>query len=110
MPASAVSFGSRAPSLLVPTVRTPLATIGLPYVSEPVLAIQRTFFPVSTSKSVGGFLSGLTMLRCGVRPNIGQSSASARDGCRDKTIAPKVRAAAMREGDSSFVIHIMGEF
>src|SRR4051812_5819320 len=38
------------------------------------------FLPLETSHSVGAFFSGLTMLRWGVRPHMGQSSARAIAG------------------------------
>src|SRR5204863_217029 len=52
MPLSPLTFGSRGPSLLVPTKIMPPATTGLPYACEPSSATHLTFFFVFTSDVV----------------------------------------------------------
>src|SRR3954467_8524814 len=52
-PLSPLTFGSRGPSLLVPTEIIPPATTGLPYACEPRSATHLTFFFVFTSQLVG---------------------------------------------------------
>src|SRR5262249_22922977 len=74
-PRSPPCFGSRSPSLFVPTSTTPLATTGLPYDCDPSFAIHFTFLPVLTSHCVGTPVMDETMLRLGVPPHIGQSAA-----------------------------------
>src|SRR5688500_17657138 len=61
-----------------------------------MLAFHLRFLPDSTSQSVGGFFSGLTMCRSGVRPHMGQSSARARD-------APIAMAAAVNSTNVRFI-------
>src|SRR3954453_12125572 len=72
-PLSPLTFGSRGPSLLVPTKTMPPATTGLPYACEPSSATHFTFFFVLTSQVVGRPFMVDTMLRSGVPPHIGQS-------------------------------------
>src|SRR3954453_12728922 len=72
-PLSPLTFGSRGPSLLVPTRTMPPATTGLPYACEPSSATHFTFFFVLTSHVVGRPFIVDTMLRSGVPPHIGQS-------------------------------------
>src|SRR3954469_15422732 len=72
-PLSPLTFGSRGPSLLVPTRTMPPATTGLPYACEPSSATHFTFFFVLTSQVVGRPFIVDTMLRSGVPPHIGQS-------------------------------------
>src|SRR4051812_31716694 len=72
-PLSPLTFGSRGPSLLVPTKTMPPATTGLPYACEPNSATHFTFFFVLTSQVVGSPFMVDTMFRSGVPPHIGQS-------------------------------------
>src|SRR5215210_3524817 len=76
-PRSPGCFGSFIASLLVPSITTPSATVGLPYDCDPSSATHFTFFPDLTSHVVGRPFSGDTMLRDGVPPHIGQSADSA---------------------------------
>src|SRR5688572_14397462 len=72
-PLSPVIFGSRTPSLFVPTKTMPPATTTLPYVCEPNAATHLTFFFVLTSHAVGRPFMLEIMLRSAVPPHIGQS-------------------------------------
>src|ERR1043165_745105 len=64
-PLSPVIFGSRKPSLLVPTKTMPPETTTLPKVCEPSWATHLMFFLVLTSQLVGMFFWFETMLRSG---------------------------------------------
>src|SRR6185503_6390736 len=72
-PLSPLTFGSRAPSLFVPTKTMPPATTGLPYACDPSSATHLTFFFVLTSQVVGRPFMVETMLRSAVPPHMGQS-------------------------------------
>src|SRR5262245_3842231 len=72
-PLSPLTFGSRGPSLFVPTKIIPPATTGLPYAWEPSSATHLTFFFVFTSQVVGSPFMLETIFRSGVPPHIGQS-------------------------------------
>src|SRR5215203_2898490 len=90
-PRSPGCFGSRNASLLVPTMTTPLATVGLPYDCEPSSATHFTFFPILTSHVVGRPVIDDTMLRLGVPPHIGQSAESADDAARMRAVLRMIR-------------------
>src|SRR5262245_23607826 len=72
-PLSPVIFGSRTPSLFVPTKTMPPDTTTLPNVCEPNAATHLTFFFVLTSQLVGRPFMFEIMLRSAVPPHIGQS-------------------------------------
>src|SRR5262245_52137999 len=78
-PRSPGCFGSRIASLLVPTMTTPSATVGLPYDCDPSSATHFTFLPVLMSHEVGRPFMSDTMLRLGVPPHIGQSFGPSAD-------------------------------
>src|SRR3954467_9653659 len=86
-PLSPLTFGSRGPSLLVPTKIIPPATTGLPYACEPSSATHLTFFFVFTSQLVGSPFMFDTMLRSGVPPHIGQSPEPGSENANVKELA-----------------------
>src|SRR5882672_1725242 len=83
-PLSPLTFGSRGPSLFVPTKIMPPATTGFPYACEPSSATHLTFFFVLTSQVVGRPFMLDTMLRSGVPPHIGQSPEPGSDVAKMK--------------------------
>src|ERR1041384_1253572 len=78
-PLSPVIFGSRSPSLFVPTKTMPPETTALPYDCEPSWATHFIFFFVLTSQVVGRPFMFETMLRSGVPPHMGQSPVPGSD-------------------------------
>src|SRR4030095_7842948 len=86
-PLSPVIFGSRTPSLFVPTKIIPPETTALPYVCEPSCAVHLTFFFSLMSQLIGNPFMLETILRSGVPPHMGQSpvpgSAAEAEGKRE---------------------------
>src|SRR5437867_2559504 len=95
-PLSPLTFGSRGPSLFVPTNTIPLATTGFPYACEPSSAIHFTFFLVFRSQVVGSPFMLETMLRSGVPPHMGQSpDPGSENATRDNPASATPAVAAM---------------
>src|SRR6185369_1446821 len=91
-PLSPVIFGSRSPSLFVPTKTMPPETTALPYDCEPSWATHLTFFFVLTSQLDGRPFMLETMLRSGVPPHMGQSP---EPGSEAETTGTRAQTAAL---------------